>query len=328
MSEETVLEVIYYLYLLLVIVGTLANILAFIVFSRKKFKNTVFSTYFRILLIIDLIGLLYSTLGKFLNFEFGINLRNISAFLCRITMPIVYSIPPISAYITVMISFDRWLTIAKPAFFLLRKNKIFQVLICIAIIVINFIYNGQLFFSHFMGDPADNTSTPSCRIIDYTTLATMDLINSTLLPFFLMLLFTLLTVKALFDASKIIRQTSINPVRRNSNASSKKDNLRKRDIKFAIVSILLNIIFLVLNGPFTIYSFLYDYILTDSYYSWMAIVIMLFLTYCNHAIVFFINIFVNKQFRDELYIILTRKKVPKEKNSTNLDAVNEGYEED
>jgi hypothetical protein len=316
-------RVIYYFYLVVVIVGTVANVLAFIVFSRKRFQNTVFSTYFRVLLIIDTIGLVYLTLGKFLNFEFNINLRNLHIVLCKLTMPIAYSIPPISAYITVMISFDRWLTIAKPTVLLIRKNKIFQVLICVAIIVINFLYNGQLFFSYFENDSSSNSSSKYCLVVDYEALSTMDLINSTILPFFLMLLFTLLTIKAVFQASKVIRQSIARPVSVNSNTSTRNNSLKRRDIKFAITSISLNVIFLILNAPFTIYSFLADYVLDPSQITWISIIVLLFLTYCNHAIVFFINISINRQFREELYSLFTGKKFPKEKISTNDGTVNE-----
>ena len=140
--------VINYLYLAVSLVGTLSNILAFIVFSRKKFENTVFATYFRALLVIDTIGLLYLTIGKFLHFEFNINLRDLNIVLCRITMPIAYSIPSISAYLTAIISFDRWLSIAKPSVLPIRKKKKFQLHVCMIIILVNFIYNGQLFFSY------------------------------------------------------------------------------------------------------------------------------------------------------------------------------------
>ena len=57
-----------YCYPVIVVVGTIGNILAYIIFSRKRFENTIFATYFRFLLIIDTIGLVYLALGKFLYF--------------------------------------------------------------------------------------------------------------------------------------------------------------------------------------------------------------------------------------------------------------------
>ncbi len=70
----------------------------------------------------------------------------------------------------------------------------------------------------------------------------MDLINTTVLPFALMITFTLLTIKAVFHASKIIRQSTLHPrtIEINKNTRNK-DSLKKKDIKFAITSILLSI---------------------------------------------------------------------------------------
>ena len=70
-SEEIMTQAVVglnYCYPVIVVVGTIGNILAYIIFSRKRFENTIFATYFRFLLIIDTIGLVYLALGKFLYF--------------------------------------------------------------------------------------------------------------------------------------------------------------------------------------------------------------------------------------------------------------------
>ena len=53
------LRIINYSYLVLAIVGTCTNILAFVVFSTKKYENTIFSTYFRVLLVVDTTALIF-----------------------------------------------------------------------------------------------------------------------------------------------------------------------------------------------------------------------------------------------------------------------------
>jgi hypothetical protein len=293
-----------YSYLVVSFVGTLANILAFIVFSRKKFENTVFATYFRALLIIDTIGLLYLAIGKFLYFEFNINLRNLNAVLCKITMPCAYSIPSISAYLTVIISFDRWLTIAKPTVLLIRKKRKFQIHVCIIIIFVNLIYNGQLFFSYLDINPIDNEILIQCLIPNEKLLSTMDLINNTILPFILMILFTSLTINAVFVSRRKIRHAAMNA---SSSLPSSFDLSRKRDIKFAITAILLNIIFLLLNGPFTSSYFIFNNFL-NRYGQIDFVRAILLLSYMNHASVFFINLAVNTQFKEELFSLYLETK--------------------
>jgi hypothetical protein len=307
-TEGVMVKVVNYSYLITVIVGILGNILAFVVFSRKKFQNTIFSTYFRALLVVDTIGLLYLTIEKFLWFEYHINLRDFNVILCRITMPFAYSIPAISAYITVMISFDRWLTIAKPTVLLIRKKRKFQIIVCITIIITTFLYNGQLFFSYIV-PTKDNWQ--DCTIINENLLSTMDLINTTILPFTLMLLFTLLTINAVFVSRRRIRNNILNNrvATANNQILSSVDFSRKRDIRFVITSILLNIIFLVLNAPHTTFYFVMRNINNKFFLSTFDIRCILFLLYLNHASVFFINAAVNTQFKEELSKLYLEKKL-------------------
>jgi hypothetical protein len=297
-----IIRVINYLYLMIVIVGTVANVLAFVVFSRKAFKNTIFSTYFRALLVVDTIGLLFLTLGKFLSLEFGIDLRDLHLILCKITMPLAYSIPTISAHITVMIKFDRWLSIAKPTVLLIRKKRKFQLIVCITIILINFAYNGQLFFSYIDFDPANKNDWEKCTIINQNLLSTMDLINSTLLPFILMLLFSLLTINAVFVSRNRIRNAILSQRNASSNRElfSSIDLSRKRDIRFVFASILSNIIFLIFNAPHTTFFFVTNNMMNQSTTATLNFQLTLLLSYLNHAIVFFINLAVNSQFKEEL----------------------------
>jgi hypothetical protein len=287
-----------YCYPVIVVFGTIANILAFIIFSRKRFENTIFSTYFRFMLVVDTIGLVYLCLAKFLNFQFGINIRDFNESLCRLSLQLAYSVPPISAYILVAISIDRWLTITKPTFLIIRKKFSFQILVCIGIVIANFIYNGQLFFSYIGTREKNPNSTRLRCLIPYPdTLSMMDLINSTIIPFLLMIVSTALTIKSVFDSSR--KNQSTNQVQTERQT-------RRRDIKFAITSIAFNIIFLILNLPFALSAVIPNTTMSDIE-SYFLVILLLFLTYLNHATDFFINISVNKIFREELKILFCIK---------------------
>ena len=307
----TITTLISYLYLVLAFIGTMANILAFIVFSRKKFANTVFETYVRTLLIIDTIGLIYLAVGKFLYFEYLINLRDLNIVLCKLTMLIAYSIPPISAYLTVMISFDRWLSIAKPHVLIIRRKRKFQLNVCWIIILVNILYNGQLLFSYLDINPTNDftfdyyANMIVCLIPNESLLSKMDLINSTILPFFLMILFSSLTINAVFVSRSKIRHAVMNAT--NGQQPTTFDISRQRDIKFAITSILLNIIFLLLNGPFSLSFFIFNNYLGRFGQVYFVKVILL-LSYLNHGCVFFINFAVNTQFNEELLSLFLELK--------------------
>ena len=304
------IKVFQIIYITIILVGTVANMISFIIFSRKKFKNTLFSTYFRVLLLVDTFGLLYLTLSKYLHLGFDINLRDLNTFLCKITMPIAYSVPTISAHLTVVISFDRWLSIAKPTALLIRKKRKFQLNLCVIIILVNFVYNGQLFYSYMGYSIENNKKWKVCLIYNENLLSIMDLINSTILPFILMFLFTFLTINKVFISRNRIRSAVLNPriAAINGDIMCHYDLSRKRDIRIAINSILLNLVFLFLNAPQSIFFFMSKYILNNSTYSTIYVQSTLILSYLNHASVFFINLIVNTHFREELLNWFNEKK--------------------
>jgi hypothetical protein len=301
------LDILVFSYPVIVLIGTLANILAFIIFSRKKFEKTIFSTYFRILLIIDTIGLVYLAMGKFIRFKYKINIRDFNEHLCRLTLLLAYSIPPISAYILVSISIDRWLTIAKPNVFHLRRKPAFQIGVCIFIIAANLLYNGQLFFSYLALDYLEDPSVgPVCLIPDEKTLQTMDLLNSTIIPFLLMIVSTILTIKSVFDLRKKMSQST-----KQINSNKK---VRRKDIKFSITSITLNIIFLLLNLPFTIFALVPVSLSPEL--SDFLLIFFLFLTYLNHGTVFFVSFLMNFITIDELKFFFCMKHIRSSKSHT------------
>ncbi len=88
-------SLIVYIYPLVSLIGLVGNIVAFQVFSRKKFANTVFATYFRFLTITDTISLLLP-LNKFLELNMNIRVQEISMISCKLKTYLTYVIPTIS----------------------------------------------------------------------------------------------------------------------------------------------------------------------------------------------------------------------------------------
>ena len=96
---ELATNLIFLLYPIVVIVGTVCNSLAFIIFSRRKFNNTIFSTYFRFLAVNDTVSLLFLTLNKFLIIRFDFYIGEISDLFCKLIGFLAYGIPAISSWI-------------------------------------------------------------------------------------------------------------------------------------------------------------------------------------------------------------------------------------
>ncbi len=128
----------------------------------------------------------------------------------------------------------------------------------------------------------------------------LDMFQSNLGPFCLMIIFNSLTIR------KIFKSRSMNKSAFNNNSSIQK----KKDIKFAITSISLNLIYLLLNSPYLIFIVLFKYIsidlLDDDLYSFLLILCFL-LIYLNSISVFFINIVFNSLFKRELLDLFIKK---------------------
>lgn len=292
-------EVVVYSYGFLILIGSISNTLAFIVFSRKRFKNTVFSIYFRFMIICDTFSLILP-LNKLLEINYQIYLANHSEFSCKFRYYFIYAIVPVSGWTMVFISLDRLFSISMPMKFLFRKNICFQILICLSVLMFNLIYflpnlNSSIKERRFTNKETNETILYRYCDIRNSSLMWMNLFQQDLGPFLLMIIFTTMTLRSLFNSRK--------------RSNIKNDLSRKKDVKFAITSVVLNVIYLALNTPFCAYRIIYEYVKNriDPNLDSFLIAITFLFNYTNHITIFFINLSVNSLFRQELISLFKRK---------------------
>jgi hypothetical protein len=280
--------------------GFILNGLTFAIYSRERFKNTIFSTYFRYLLFNDSLALLIA-IDIFMYDVFNINLSTISHITCKLEEYFIYLVPTISAYISVAISVDRFMSVAYPMDFQLRKKPTFQLLICLALTLLNYVFYIEYpifdeYYEYTELDNITNTSTiySECySSLDNRLLDWLDLFNSTLIPFLLLLIFTGLTIRLLFNSRK--RANSI------ISASGKS---KSRDQKFARISIATNLVFFLFNMPICLSSLVdSDGVIDEELFENIA----LFIFYSSFASQFFISMFVNSLFRKEFFNLIRFK---------------------
>ena len=211
------------------------------------------------------------------------------------------------------------LSIRNPTRFLFRKNKIFQITVSVVIILFNIFYYTPV----IMGKeykPRNTTITNystnyKCYYNDQINAINswMDFFNSTVFPFFFMLLFTTMTIIALFKSRRkqskrkgsIYDNTKATTSATAHNAKQvTKENVdhakRKRDIKFALTSVALNLCFLVFNLPIVIFNLIMSYyiIRKDDYIFYFSIVDLFY--YTNYGSLCYISFAVNSIFKDEM----------------------------
>ena len=291
------------IYLPIVAIGFLSNMLAFVVFSRKKFeKNTIFTIYFRFLTAFDTLSLLLP-LNKYLEYVYNIYISKISDFFCIFRFYILNVISSISGWITVFISLDRLISITSPSRYLIRKNPLFQITICLLIVFISSALFSLNINSHIFVSYKNATNktliTINCLAANYPIFSIIRLIYSDSLPFLIMIISTCLTLKQLFKSRK----------RAKSNNTNTDSTIKQKDRKFAITSIAVNIIFLTLNTPYcltnTIYQFWPNLFDIDIYNFLVSIFQLIY--FSNFASIFWVNFFVNSLFKQELYELLLNK---------------------
>ena len=276
-----------YVHACIFVCGLLGNVISFVIYCRKRFKVTIFHIYFRLHVVSDSI-VLFQALDVTINYASGGRLwiENLNSFLCSFIEYTYFAACPISGHILVVFTIDRYLSVKYPAKFAWKKKSIFQYAVCAAIIVYNLaVYTNILVVTSLIEanhSHGTNKSSAVCLTNSDMAFNGFDTINSSLGPFVAMIVFTSLTIKAIFDSRK--RSQTSTP----SSA--------RRDIKFAIVAIGYNVIFIVLTLPMLLFVTITD---PRQYEEDVFYLITVKLFQANFCMNFFKNIAINSLFREE-----------------------------
>ena len=269
MVRENIVVILDHIFAVICLLGLIQNILLFLVLSRRKFQTTIFSTYFRYLCLIDSLTLI-GRIDYFLLTNGLDNFRYISSITCKIAFFVIYLLPSSHGWIIFYIAFDRFLSISMPNRFLFRKKSKFQYTLCMITLFYNMVFYIPLLFTteSKLNQTNTNRIVYDCRN-QSQLVNSIDIINATVLPFILMLISNILSVRTIFKS------------RQKGNYSTK---IKKKDTRFAITSISLNISFLFLNIPLSIYLTL-ENVFNLQYYS-LTFIILTFLFYSNYGSLF------------------------------------------
>lgn len=290
---------IWMLPLVLLLIGLFGNTVGFIVFSRRSLTKFPARNIYRTLAVMDSFYLLHIILQYLLYFN-GLSIRLISDFSCKVVRYLNYSLAPISAWLLVYLSIHKFICIRFREF-----NSRLQSLIIFMIILYNLVYylpillivglvhqtdsiDTEMNTTSFNND-TNETIRYECNysVVNQENIYSwMDLLNLTILPFSLMIVFATLLIITIFQSRlRILRMSAIQD-----------RNRLNKDIKFAVTSILLNFIFIILNLPICIANVFFE--VFYSYYD--AFLSIYYISYCIN---FYILFFFNSIFRKEAYLL-------------------------
>lgn len=290
------------------LIGILANLLAFIVFSRAKFKDLSLTFYYKSLAIFDTIFLINNTIPPFSDQYLKINIETLSYFLCKTYSYFLYSLTPISAWTLVLIGFDRMISITNTKRFGFLKYKKVQFCLIILILIFNALYYlPMVFYKKYKLEINNSTKelVYTCTVETATgkVLTWLDFINSAFLPFIIMIVLSIITIKSLHSTSEKLKIHIEKEDFDDLDAAFKTKNRH-----FAASVIISNIIFCLLNFPLSIINLLLPWKIFDAHESQGIFYSTLVINALNFSSIFFINILFNLSFRREFFYMVSRIK--------------------
>ncbi len=149
------------------------------------------------------------------------------------------------------------------------------------------------FYIDIISNSENKTDCDFVNSLSKNTTGYMDLANRVVVPFLLMIIFTCLLIDYIFQSRRKIRH-------KNKSKDIKKTI---KDIKFAVTSVALNVMFVLFNLPVSLVIF------SPAYYQNFPSLICLYIFYGGYAANFYILFLTNSLFRNETFMLFKLRKL-------------------
>lgn len=288
--ENTLNYTIYIFYALTIFIfGFFGNIMGTIVLLKKRLKKLGARNIYRYLFITDTIYLIQIVIDC-IAVNYGFNITIYSIAWCRIYYHLNNSFATLSPMLLVYISIERFISIKYPHLrFTLRRSH-YQLIFLIIIFAFNLVYYLP-FLIYFNLDIIESNGL-ECNFADAKSIKTftfMDLTNRVLTPCILITMTSILLILTIFKTRNRAFKRSL----RNTNLIENRSF--KKDIKFTIISISLNLFYIILTIPLPIVSIFSDY------FSDFAFYFSFYLFLLTYSINFYVFLIFNSLFRKEFF---------------------------
>ncbi|CAH1782718.1 unnamed protein product [Owenia fusiformis] len=298
----------------ILVVGTLGNILSVIILLRRELRQCSTTIYLTTLGITDLVFLWTALLRNTLQYNFGISLRNLSEGVCQFDMFVTYFSKHYSAWILVAVSIERLIAVWHPfraKQLCTKKTAIFSLVTMGVVLVgvdLHFIWTLSL-------DNIGNcTNRPQFQTFVVQIWIWIDGCIGSFIPFIIMIICNICIIaKVMHARSERVEMTNNSVI--NYRQSSM--NSRRGDVcKFtSMTAMLLGISFgfIITTSPFSIYLLYYhsiDFNLRTEQNKaalFLAYSICGSIFYINSAINFLLYCITGRKFRRELCTICCAK---------------------
>jgi len=283
----------------IIILGLFGNLFGLIVISKKKLVKIGPQIVYIALFIFDWLKF-FLIFQSYTLFAFSIDITVFSSLICKTFFYVNYAFAPISPIFNVYISIERYISIAYSAKkFYLRKKKN-QMGFIIGLVLFNLILYVPIGINFELTIIKNYTV---CNFVKYfwqEAYGYIDLTNRVIIPSALMIIFSILIIYTIFTS-------------RNRTASNTRANRTfRKDVKFSLISITLNVSYIVFSLPISIILLQPNYRLNP------FIIFFIFIYYIAYSANFYLIFLANSLFRNEFYSIFV---CPKYRRKTNIAEV-------
>lgn len=280
MHFEYFLDKIYPL--ILVVISILGNSLVIIIYSQKYFKNLASRNIWRLIALIDMFCVL-QIFKHIMSNVFDIYIYLITPLLCKL-VSFFSHFGTISAWLHAYLTAELVCTITLPT--VVKRFRHLYNYIIGAIFLLNCLFYAQRFF---YTDIIRTDNQTYCGDMEkfkevFQVFLWIDFINSTMLPFLLMILSSFVLIHTIFKSHAKLTKSYSKVLKRKL----------LKNIRFSITLVVLNLTFIVLNMPIHLY-----FLLEGTSNLWFSFFDDLY--YSCYAINFFVLFIVNPVFRRELF---------------------------
>lgn len=300
----------------IMILGLIGNWLSFKVFSRQTFTKSSIAFYCKCLSLFNSFTLIQLTIDLCILIT-GIDLIY-TKFGCRLSYFVGASLSPIPNWILVYFSLDQMLAVCrmKLKFEVIIRKRQFQIgLIVLTLLSHLILYSPVPIFmsSQNVTYVTQNVTVEKCDINSPTTriYSVVYLVEANFMPFLLMIVTTSVILKCLCDSRRklmtgMLKKKSSELLESSLMVSMAPKNLardarKKRELKFGINSVVLNVVFVLLTSP-VIVNLIFPH--KNHHIDERVQAICLIFFYLNYALNFCTHLCVNSIFRNEFVAMI------------------------
>ncbi|KAK6180005.1 hypothetical protein SNE40_012230 [Patella caerulea] len=304
---QLALNLVIWLFPLIIIGGTIGNLLSLVVMLRREMRQTSTCFYLATLAITDTSVLYISAFKTWIRILTGFELLHVSNAACKGIMFLVYFCNHFSAWIIVAVTIERFLAVWFPlkagTMCSVSRAKFGTFVIASVFILVN----SHLFWTAELVSTTSSMSSDHLMCIGYVyktfvckVFAWINLMLYTFLPFIVLLIFNILIIINLLKHRQVLTSTM----------TKDDQQTRNNHRKLAITLLTISFVWIITTMPFTCHALLKPK--SQSYHDIAVNFLTKFICYClfytNHSINFCLYCITGQRFRHEMKKLFCRKQ--------------------